>query len=306
MGCACMSSKNFYNQKLDYNNIDSDRAIIHSSKSEIKEKLDLLRQPSIVDMRNINSISNLKSSNFIINQNFNTFDKNYIKLEFIIGKGGFGIVEKVKHILTGDIRAMKTVPKGKKVMSTSKLMQEVEILKKLDHPNVLKIYDFYYDDKNFYIITEYCQGGELFDKISSAGHFNEQLAASIIKQILSGVAYLHSQGIIHRDIKPENILLESNNQKDYSIKIIDFGTSVLFKNKKSLTETTGTVSVFVFIILLLLMIFVLNYHILDCNIILCVLYYYHNYALYLLFLFLCIFYINIIYNFNIIIFYIII
>jgi calcium-dependent protein kinase len=72
------------------------------------------------------------------------------------------------------------------------LIDEVEILKRLDHPNIIKIYEFYYDEKYFYIVTELCTGGELFQKIVKNKIFSEKQAANTIKQILSAVSYVHS------------------------------------------------------------------------------------------------------------------
>ena len=184
----------------------------------------------------------ISASMFVNKKPFYKLQNDYQIKEFL-GKGGYGIVQKVIHILTGDTRAMKSI--SREALSDSieedKLFKEVEILKKLEHPNILKIYEFYYDSKNYYIITEYCKGGELFDKINEMGIFSEKLAASIIKQVLQAVAYCHSNGIVHRDLKPENILIESSSKNDFSIKIIDFGASSTFKAKQKLTEKTGTV-----------------------------------------------------------------
>lgn len=239
MGCACTSNSNSNKQ----NDLQKSTSIVKISNTLERTK----SNDEAEGNKKKDQIAHLKPSDFITKKNFQMFNSDYSRLEFVLGRGGFGVVEQVAHKLTGDIRAMKTIPiqQSFSFKESDKLMQEVEILKQLDHPNILKIYDFYYDDKYYYIITEYCKGGELFDKITSVGHFNEKVAASIIKQILSGVAYLHSRGIVHRDLKPENILLESNQNKDFSIKIIDFGTSVLFKNQKALTETTGTVRILI-------------------------------------------------------------
>ena len=106
-----------------------------------------------------------------------------------------------------------------------KFQEEINILKKLDHPNILKMYEFFEDEKRYYIVTDICKGGELFDEIKELGHFQEKDAALLIRQVLSCICYCHLNNIVHRDLKPENILLESNKEYD-QIKIIDFGTSV--------------------------------------------------------------------------------
>jgi calcium-dependent protein kinase len=119
------------------------------------------------------------------------------------------------------------------------LFGEVEILKNLDHPNILKMYESYEDNKKYYIVTELCGGGELFDEIVGRSHFCESDAALVMKSLLSCVNHCHSKNIMHRDLKPENIMLEEN--KDYNqIKIIDFGTATYFERGKPHKLRVGT------------------------------------------------------------------
>lgn len=122
---------------------------------------------------------------------------------------------------------------------TRMLFNEINILRELDHPNIVKMYEFFEDEKRYYIVTEICKGGELFDEIIARGKFTEKDAAVLMKQVLSCVNYCHKNHIVHRDLKPENILLEQNKDFD-QIKIIDFGTSLLFDSAKSLDEKLGT------------------------------------------------------------------
>lgn len=107
------------------------------------------------------------------------------------------------------------------------------------------MFEFFQDAKCFYIVTELCTGGELFDKIIAVKHFNERQAADIIRQIISAVYYCHCNNIVHRDLKPENILYESNSP-DSIIKIIDFGTSRHFNLNQKMTQKFGTVGKFYF------------------------------------------------------------
>ena len=96
-------------------------------------------------------------------------------------------------------------------------------------------------DKNFfYIVTEFCSGGELFDRIVKAGSLSEKKAAKVMTQILLAINYCHKNKIVHRDLKPENILYESSDENS-SLKIIDFGTSTLLNSGKILKEHVGTV-----------------------------------------------------------------
>ena len=88
-------------------------------------------------------------------------------------------------------------------------MNEIKILKEIDHPNIIKIIEYYESKWSLYIVTEHLDGGELFDKIEKKKAFSEKEACEIVSQILSAVAYMHSHNIIHRDLKPENIIFEN-------------------------------------------------------------------------------------------------
>ena len=160
-----------------------------------------------------------------------------------IGKGGFGRVYKVHHKLSNQYRAMKIIQcKSISDHHSSTINKEINILKNLDHPNIIKVYEFYQSEKYVYIINELCTGGELFDKIVDVKFFSENVASNIMRQLLSAVAYCHENGVIHRDLKPENILIENSEEKDkefFHIKVIDFGTCEILKKKK-LTEQIGT------------------------------------------------------------------
>jgi calcium-dependent protein kinase len=126
------------------------------------------------------------------------------------------------------------------------MFQEVGILKDLDHPNIIGIYDLYQDNKFYYMITELCTGGELFDHITSLEYFYEPSAATYMKQILSAVTYMHDNGVVHRDLKVENLLF-STEKAGSTLRLIDFGESVRLEYDKNgkpkpLTEIIGTVN----------------------------------------------------------------
>ncbi len=104
----------------------------------------------------------------------------------------------------------------------------------------MKIIEFYQDPEYFYIVTEYFNGGELFEKIISMKNFSERRAAQTIKQIMSAVNYCHQLKIVHRDLKPENILYESK-KDDALLKVIDFGTSRYFDPSLPMKQKFGTV-----------------------------------------------------------------
>ena len=158
-----------------------------------------------------------------------------------LGDGAFGSVRKITHRLTDEIRAVKTIHK-KNLRSEEErktFFNEVSVLRVLDHPSILKLYEYYQDENNFYLITELCNGGELFDRIISHGSFSEAVAANYMKQILSVVAYCHDRNIVHRDLKPENFLLDTT-AEDANLKVIDFGTAQFFTPGTPMTAKCGT------------------------------------------------------------------
>lgn len=113
-------------------------------------------------------------------------------------------------------------------------MREIFLMKRLDHPNVIKIHEYFEDRERLYIIMELCKGGELFNQINAkrkiAARYTERQAARIIYQLVMVLKYLHANNVVHRDIKPENILFWT--PKSDVIKLIDFGTAVEIDIKK--------------------------------------------------------------------------
>jgi calcium-dependent protein kinase len=156
----------------------------------------------------------------------------YYKILNELGQGSYGSVKLVEHLGFGDVRAMKIVEKK------NSHQNEIDILRMISHPNIVNIYEIFEDSKNYYIMFEYIQGGELIDAITDIGYFDEKNAALVFKQILNAIHYLHSIKIIHRDIKPENILLV--NKHNFYLKIIDFGAGKIFKKNTYETAIVGT------------------------------------------------------------------
>lgn len=120
------------------------------------------------------------------------------------------------------------------------LFFEFQLLKNIDHPHIIKIFEVYNDSKNYYLLTEFCEGGDLFGMIQKTDNFNEKIASKIMKEIVNAVLYCHINGIVHRDIKSDNILFVKNDINS-PIKLIDFGISVKFEKDTKLKEKTGTV-----------------------------------------------------------------
>ena len=178
---------------------------------------------SLADLEDIKINRNISQNNGSVQKYYEIINK--------IGKGSFGSVFKVLHKASDQFRAMKVIKKDTVNLQDDEktFLKEIEILIKVDHPNIIKIYEYFTDDINYYLIIEYVSGGELYDTITAWKDFNEKKAAYIMKQILSAVNYLHSFDIIHRDLKPENMLVENKKKgnlgdEEINIKIIDFGT----------------------------------------------------------------------------------
>ncbi|KHN76846.1 Serine/threonine-protein kinase par-1 [Toxocara canis] len=147
------------------------------------------------------------------------------KLLKTIGKGNFAKVKLAKHIPTGIEVAIKIIDKtALNPSSLHKLFREVKIMKQLDHPNIVKLYQVMETDQTLYLVMEYASGGEVFDYLVAHGRMKEKEARAKFRQIVSAVQYLHQKNIIHRDLKAENLLLDS----DMNIKIADFGFSNQF------------------------------------------------------------------------------
>ena len=155
----------------------------------------------------------------------------------VIGTGSYGQVRLAVHRLTKQVRAVKIIQKAK--VNINALLNEINILSKLSHPNIMQIFEVFDDNTNVYIVSEYCKGGELFDIISKKGSFTEKDACVIMKQLMSAICYSHQNNIVHRDLKPENILMD-NDTDDLTIKLIDWGCAQTIKSAKQSKQADGT------------------------------------------------------------------
>lgn len=161
-------------------------------------------------------------------------------LQNLIGEGTYGSVCTARHKRTGQERAVKSVARSKQV-ATTRVRQEASILKGLTHPNVIRLYETFDDNKYFHLVMPVCQGGELWQRIIEAGSFSEMLAAVVMQQIVSAVHYLHDQGVCHRDVKPENMMFASHGTIETNVlKIIDFGLACRCNPDKFMTTRVGT------------------------------------------------------------------
>lgn len=163
---------------------------------------------------------------------------NHYQIGRTIGKGTFGKVKLGTHTLTGEKVAVKILEKDriKDSSDIERVSREIKILKQVNHPNIVKLYEIIETPKQLYLIMEYASGGELFDYIVARSRLKESQACVFLQQILSGVEYLQQIKVVHRDLKPENLLLDSHN----NIKIVDFGLSNLYKNDETLKTACGS------------------------------------------------------------------
>ena len=243
-----------------------------SSLSETEEKINNEIPNDVINMK-------VKVNDLIMERQTSPWF--YYKEILTLGAGTYGTVKKVSLIKNPSIiRAMKIISKENIIegVDHSSLIDEITILKKLDHPNIMKIYECFVDENNFYIISDFCDQGDLLGKLEKLGKMNEIVVKFLMEQIFNAVAYLHSKNVLHGDIKLENILLYTattknkgrrftsinidineifelrrelnrsksltkrsrnyvNDMLNYEIKLIDFGCSKYFRNKKKHHKT---------------------------------------------------------------------
>lgn len=154
-----------------------------------------------------------------------------------IGKGNFAKVKLARHVLTDVEVAVKIVDKTNLVEATlEKLRREVRVMKMLDHPNIVKLYEVIETDSTMYLVMEYASGGEVFDYLVAHGRMKEKEARLKFRQIVSAVQYCHQKQIVHRDLKAENLLLSG----ELDIKIADFGFSNYYTVGEKLDTFCGS------------------------------------------------------------------
>lgn len=169
-----------------------------------------------------------------------------------VGKGASGRVRIAKHRRTGQLAAVKILPLQPVVNSRASLAtqqaksekqrlgidREIIMMKLMNHPNILRIYDVFEGEKELYLVLEYVEGGELFDFLVNRGRLPPLEALSFFKQIVYGLNYAHTFSIIHRDLKPENILIHS--LKPPLIKLADWGMAAFAPPALQLETSCGS------------------------------------------------------------------
>jgi calcium-dependent protein kinase len=203
----------------------------------LMENSKLLQQLFLVEMS-----MPITQESLVLQQKGNPSEK-YIRGKKI-GSGTFGSVYESKNIIFNSKVAMKVIQKDY-YMDNELIKNEIDILKKLSHPNIVRIYEFFETKNCFYLVNEFCPEGELYNYINNS-KLNEQQLSVIFYQVFSGLNYLHQNNIIHRDFKPENILISKkerdllSDEEYFWIKIIDFGTAKIFKNDQNEDSVVGS------------------------------------------------------------------
>jgi len=204
----------------------SSKTLKNKDLREIGEKANR-EEPNTFHYSNTINLTN----EIIVSQSKADPSLDYKKLNFL-GEGSFAAVYRVQNRITDSIRAMKIINKSASCSAEDdkEIFNEINILRTLDHPNILKIFEFYSNKESYSIVTELCSGGELFQEIVDKGPFNENYSAYVMFQILSAINYCHNMKIVHRDLKPENILIVDRDKNNYPrVKICDFVTSKMFE-----------------------------------------------------------------------------
>ena len=212
-----------------------------SSKEEKNKELKKIGENENKKENEIDTTIKL-TNEIIVGHLKNKPDEDYKKVKFL-GEGSFATVYSVENKLTGEIRAMKIINKSSNCTldDEKEIFNEINILRTMDHPNILKIFEFYSNKESYSIVTELCSGGELFQEIIDKGPFNEKYSAYVMYQIFSAINYCHKMHILHRDLKPENILIAKRDKNDFPlVKICDFGTSKMFEKGATQKKLVGS------------------------------------------------------------------
>eukprot|EP00929_Paragymnodinium_shiwhaense_P071542 TRINITY_DN3635_c0_g1_i1.p1 TRINITY_DN3635_c0_g1~~TRINITY_DN3635_c0_g1_i1.p1 ORF type:complete len:881 (-),score=183.24 TRINITY_DN3635_c0_g1_i1:60-2702(-) len=155
-----------------------------------------------------------------------------LNIRDLIGEGRSGAVFVVQNKFTDVELACKVL--NKVDHNPEDLRQEIELLRRLDHPNIVRLYETNEDQDSLFVLMELCLGGDLFDRIVAKGFLPEEDSCIFVQQLLSALAYCHSTGVVHRDVKPENLLLESADPDCMVVKLADFGIAARIPRRISL------------------------------------------------------------------------
>ena len=222
---------NYINQSNSLNNIKK----YQKNSNKLPKLSDLITKTT--ENNNEYMEQSLKLSDYIKDfylkyYNYPQTNLNFYKIGRLIGQGGFAKVNLGLNVLTGRVVAIKSFNKTKKTkygdnLNMDKILYEINLMRKLNHPNITKILETFEDEKFYFIIMEYINGGNLFSFVKKRRKLSEKVAKFLFRQIILGIKHIHSQLIVHRDIKLENILIDMNNK----VKICDFGIGIILSSE---------------------------------------------------------------------------
>jgi len=158
-------------------------------------------------------------------------------VENLLGQGRYGAVFAVQHKVSGHDFACKILQKTDQ--NPEMMRSEIAAMKRLDHPNIVRIYETIEDKTQVFLLMELCNGGDLLKRIRIHGHLTEQTSRCFAKQLLSALAYCHDRSVVHRDVKPENILLQTGDNGCSILKLADFGVARSLRKQRSTSCTVG-------------------------------------------------------------------
>eukprot|EP00595_Chromulina_sp_UTEXLB2642_P001831 CAMPEP_0196763366 /NCGR_PEP_ID=MMETSP1095-20130614/3963_1 /TAXON_ID=96789 ORGANISM="Chromulina nebulosa, Strain UTEXLB2642" /NCGR_SAMPLE_ID=MMETSP1095 /ASSEMBLY_ACC=CAM_ASM_000446 /LENGTH=370 /DNA_ID=CAMNT_0042116413 /DNA_START=50 /DNA_END=1162 /DNA_ORIENTATION=- len=182
------------------------------------------------------SVSNVSKPKIIEEDLPYVFEARYKKMDEILGRGAFSTVQSAIHRSTGKKVAVKIIARAKLLKEDElSLKREVKIMRLLKHENIISCLDFFEEEHFYFIVLEYMEGGQLFERIVTKTVFNEKEARDVVKTLVSAIKYCHDRHVIHRDIKPENLLLTSKGD-DATLKVADFGFAVRARGNVLNTE----------------------------------------------------------------------
>ncbi|SCU79801.1 LAFA_0B05688g1_1 [Lachancea sp. 'fantastica'] len=174
------------------------------------------------------------------NANLTGIHRDYTIKDEVVGQGAFATVKKAVERRTGKTYAVKIINKRKVVGNMDGVTRELEILRRLHHPRIVRLQGFYEDKDNYYLVMEFVSGGDLMDFVAAHGAVGEDAGREITRQVLEAVTYIHAMGISHRDLKPDNILIEQDDP--VLVKITDFGLAKIQGNGTFMKTFCGTLA----------------------------------------------------------------
>ncbi|TPX67590.1 hypothetical protein SpCBS45565_g03692 [Spizellomyces sp. 'palustris'] len=166
------------------------------------------------------------------------FDEHYF-IGKQLGIGSFAVVKECTRKSDSAKFAAKIIDKAQLRGKLEMLKMEVDVLKRINHPNIIGLCDIHETGKHVYLVTQLATGGELFDRIFTKGSYTEKDASALVRQLLTAIAYLHDMDIVHRDLKPENLLFKDPSE-DSDLMITDFGLSKMVEEGNFLQTACGT------------------------------------------------------------------